>query len=139
VPGELWHERLFLARIAEAPKREASDDFAGQFTRLLGDQRAYHHRVEQRRGRIAHRLHALATGSFILALLLTLAHVPLMAEGVQKAILETLALVTRALASGEGGDCPRRGIPDRRRRRRPRDAGNQRVRETRRNLGRNGA
>lgn len=80
VPGELWHERLFLARIAEAPKREASDDFAGQFTRLLGDQRAYHHRVEQRRGRVAHRLHALATGSFIAALLLTLVHVPLLSK-----------------------------------------------------------
>jgi len=80
VPGELWHERLFLARMGEASVKPATAEFAAEFTRLLDEQRAYHQRVKERRGRIAHRLHALASWCFVAALLFTLLHVPLLAE-----------------------------------------------------------
>lgn len=108
-PGELWHERLFLARIAEVPKRKASNDFADEFKGLLAEQHAYHQGVKERRGRIAHRLHTLATWSFIIALVLSLVHVPLLSKDVLKWIEhtfqwspETVHLVKGLIVLGAG-------------------------------------
>jgi hypothetical protein len=78
-PGEYWHERFFLARVAEAPSRTLEAGFTAEFKRVLAEQYDYHGRVARRRGRIARRLHKLATWFFVGALVLTALHVGLLA------------------------------------------------------------